>query len=89
MSPSHYRIISVRFFGWEEKKKVFAYLTWRWNPHRARPIVVHVGEFVGEPLDNVHRESRLVMDHDQVGWGNSPLVHLLGDQVEVVPGGGD
>ena len=55
------------------------------NPHSARPVVVKMGELVGESLDVLGHQTGGVL-HYVVGCGvHSALVHRLGHEEEVVP----
>lgn len=58
-----------------------------WHSHRARPIVVEVGEFVGEPLALVWGQLAVVFDHHVVRRCHCTLVDLLRDYQEVIPKG--
>lgn len=61
------------------------YLTRRRNPNSPRPVVVHVGQLVREPLDYVRGEVGLVVNNDAVGRGHGAVSYLLGDDVEIIP----
>ena len=55
------------------------------HPDSSRPVVVEVGELVGERLDVLGHETRCVLHHVVRGWIDSALVHRLRDQEEVIP----
>merc|ERR1719320_2251413 len=62
-----------------------------WHPNRPRPVVVHVGQLVGQPLDGVRRQGRRLFDHHKVGWSHCPLADGLWYQekvLELEPGDG-
>ena len=55
------------------------------NPHSARPVVVKMGELVGESLDVLGHQTGGVL-HYVVGCGvDGALVYRLGHEEEVVP----
>ena len=55
------------------------------NPHSSRPVVVEVGELVGECLDVFRHQAGGVLHHIVGGGVDSALVHRLRDKEEVVP----
>ena len=60
-------------------------LTGSGHTHSAGPVVVEVGQLVGQPLQLVGREPALVHDDVVAGRVNCPLPHRLGNEEEVVP----
>lgn len=61
------------------------YLAWSWHPDGARPIVVHVSELVGKPLENVWLPARIVIHHVVVGRCHCSLANVLAHQEKIKP----
>ena len=57
------------------------------HPDRPRPVVVHVGELVGEPLHVVRLHVLAAVHDNVVRWGHRAVPHVLGHQEKVVPVG--
>ena len=55
------------------------------HPDSARPVVVEMGELVGERLDVLRQQPRGVLHHIVGGRVDSALVHRLRHEEEVVP----
>ena len=55
------------------------------HPDRARPVVVEVGELVGERLDVFWQQPGGVLHYVVGGRVDGALVHRLRDKEEVVP----
>ena len=62
-----------------------AYLARRRDANGARPVEVHVGEFVRQLLEDVRRNVGVVADDDKVDGRDGALRHSLTDEEEVVP----
>ena len=60
-------------------------LAGRRHAHRPRPVVVEVGQLVGQLLDVLGRQARGVLDDVVAGGVDGALPHRLRDQEEVVP----
>ena len=58
-----------------------------YSPDGSRPVVVEMGELVGDPLDVVRLETGVVPYHVEGGRRHRALPHRLRDQKEVVPAG--
>ena len=57
------------------------------DPDRARPVVVEVGQLVGQGLDVLHLQTGVVIINNVVGGRvHRPLPHGLRHKVEVVSG---
>ena len=56
-----------------------------WDTHSAWPVVVEVGQLVGQLLDVLGRQAGGVLDDVVAGGVDGALPHRLGDQEEVVP----
>ena len=68
-----------------QEGKLVCILAGRGHPHSSRPVVVEVGELVGQSLDVLWHQAGGVL-HYVVGCGvHSALVHRLGHEEEVVP----
>ena len=55
------------------------------HPDRARPVVVEVGELVGERLDVLWQQPGGVLHYVVGGRVDGALVHRLRDEEEVIP----
>ena len=55
------------------------------HPDRARPVVVEVGELVGERLDVLWQQPGGVLHYVVGGGVDRALVHRLRDEEEVIP----
>ena len=55
------------------------------HPHCPRPVVVEVGQLVGQLLDVLGLQAGGVLDDVVTGGVDGALPHRLGDQEEVVP----
>ena len=55
------------------------------DPDSAGPVVVEVGELVGERLDVLGQQPRSILHHVVRGGVDSALVHRLRHQEKVVP----
>ena len=55
------------------------------HPDRARPVVVEVGELVGERLDVLRQQPGGVLHYVVGGGVDRALVHRLRDEEEVIP----
>jgi uncharacterized membrane protein (DUF485 family) len=62
----------------------FKYLAWCGNPDCTWPIIIHVTQFVGKPLNVVRTNIRVIVNYQVVGRTNSSLAHILWDEKEVV-----
>ena len=60
-------------------------LAGRRHAHGARPVVVEVGQLVGQLLDVLRLQARGVLDDVVAGGVDGALPHRLGHQEEVVP----
>ena len=56
------------------------------HPDGAGPVVVEVGQLVGEHLDVLGLEAGGVLDDVVAGGVDGALPHRLGDEEEVIPG---
>ena len=68
-----------------KESKLVSILTGSRDPDSARPVVVEVGELVGERLDVFGHQAGGVLHHIVGGWVDSALVHRLRHEEEVVP----
>ena len=68
-----------------KESKLVSILTGSRDPDSARPVVVEVGELVGERLDVFWQQAGGVLHYIVGGWVDSALVHRLRDKEEVVP----
>lgn len=59
------------------------YLAARRNTNRTWPIVVQEAKFIGESLQNIRFEVRLVVQDDVVRGSHSALTHALWHQEEI------
>ena len=68
-----------------KESKLVCILARSGNPDSARPVVVKVGELVGERLYMLRHQAGGVLHHIVGGWVDSALVHRLRDEEEVIP----
>ena len=68
-----------------KESKLVSILTGSRDPDSARPVVVEMGELVGERLDVLWQQAGGILHHIVRGWVDSALVHRLRDKEEVVP----
>ena len=71
--------------GAHQEGKLVCILAGRRHPHSSRPVVVEVGELVGESLDVLGQQPGGVLHHVVGGGVHSALVHRLRHKEEVVP----
>lgn len=67
------------------QQHMLTYLTWSWDSDSSWPVVVHVSELVGEALEMVRLESRVITHHSVMGRCDSALTYVLTHQEEVIP----
>ena len=68
-----------------KESKLVCILARSGNPDSARPVVVKVGELVGERLDVLGQQPRSILHHVVGGGVDGALVHRLRHQEKVVP----
>ena len=71
--------------GPSQEGQLVRVLAGRGHAHSAGPVVVEVGQLVGQPLQLVGGEPALVHDDVVAGGVHCPLPHRLGDEEEVIP----
>ena len=69
-----------------KESKLVCILARSGNPDSARPVVVQVTQFVGQLLQVIWGEARVIPDHIIGRWVDSALSHTLGHKEKIIPG---
>mgnify|MGYP001339087262 FL=1 len=69
-----------------EEGKLVGVLAGGGHPHCPRPVIVQVTQLVGQLLQVVRSEARVIPDHIIGRWVDGALPHTLGHKEEIIPG---